>query len=114
MSFNILEIWNNMGCNVVWNTQNYMLGKCCTPVQISWTETCDCPARKMSAPLLDIVKAADTKLQETKPQDLKARDSKSKDDNAEKENASNLESDRFDTQNLLSAFSGCNLWDSFS
>lgn len=57
-----------------------------------------CPARKMSAPVLDIVKAMDTKLQDTKPQDLKEQDSRSKDDNAEKKNASDSESvDRFDT-----------------
>ncbi len=68
----------------------------------------------MSAPILDYVKAMDTKLQQTKPQDLKAPDSKSKDDNAEKKNASDSESvDRFGTQNLSSAFSGCNFWDSF-
>ena len=68
----------------------------------------------MSAPVLDNLKAMDTKLQETKPQDLKAQDSKSKDDNAEKTNASDSESvDRFDTQNLTGAFSGCNIWDSF-
>lgn len=62
----------------------------------------------MSAPILDIINAADTRLQETRPQDLKAQDSKSKDDSAEKKNASDTETvDRFDTQNLLSAFSGC-------
>lgn len=56
----------------------------------------------MSAPILDIVKAADTKLEETKAQDLNAQQSKAKDDNAEKTNAPNSESvDRFDTQNLL-------------
>lgn len=68
----------------------------------------------MSAPILDNVKATNTKLQQSKPQDLKTQDSKSKDDNAEKENASDSGSvDRFDTQNLLSAISGCNFWDSF-
>lgn len=65
---------------------------------VLWTGTCDCPARKMSAPILDIVKAADTKLVETKAQDRNAH-SKAKDDNAEKTNAPDSESvDRFDTQ----------------
>lgn len=91
-----------------------MLEKCCTPVQMFWTGTCDCPARKMSAPILDIVKATDTRLQETKRQDLNTQDSKSEDDSAEKKNAPDSESvDRFDTQNLLCAFNGCNHWDSF-
>ncbi len=67
----------------------------------------------MSAPILDSIRATDTKFQETKPQDLKGQHSKSKDDNAEKKNTSDLESvDRFDTQTLSDAFSGCNLWDS--
>ncbi|XP_037603973.1 acetyl-CoA carboxylase 1 isoform X5 [Sebastes umbrosus] len=49
--------------------------------------------RRMSAPILDFIKAADTRLQEKKPRDLKAQDSKSKDDNPEKKNASDSESD---------------------
>lgn len=69
----------------------------------------------MSAPILDFIKAADTRLQEKKPRDLKAQDSKSKDDNPEKKNASDSESDdRFDTQKtswVLSA--GGNFWDGF-
>ena len=75
---------------------------CCTPVQISLTETCNCPGRKFSAPIVDIVKAMETKLEETKPQDLKAQDSKSKDDDAEGNKASESETvERFDTQNLF-------------
>lgn len=59
----------------------------------------------MSAPILDIVKATDTKFQETKPQDLNAQASKSQDDNAEKKNGSDSETvDRFDTQNLFECF----------
>lgn len=59
----------------------------------------------MSAPILDLIKAADTRLQEGKPQDLKAQDSKSKDDNPEKKNASDSESvDRFDTLKHLERF----------
>lgn len=74
-----------------------MLGKCCSPLQISWNETCDCPARKRAAPVLGNVNATKTKLQQTKPQHLNKY--------AEKENASDLDSvDRFDTQNLSSAF----------
>lgn len=79
-----------------------MLGKCCTPVQISWTETddCNCPVRRISAPVLDFARTADTRLKTTKLQDLK--DSKSKDDKADEKNAADSESaDRFDTQNLL-------------
>lgn len=68
----------------------------------------------MSTPILDIVKATDTKLQATKTQDLKAQDSKPKDDSAEKKNASDSDSvDRFGTQNLSSVLIGCNFWDSF-
>lgn len=68
-------------------------------MQIFWTGTCDCPARKMSAPILDNVKAMDIKLQETKPQDLYAKDSKSEDANAEEKSALHLESvNRFDGQ----------------
>lgn len=64
-------------------------------------ETSDCPARRMSAPFLDIIKTAGTKLQATNPKDVKAQDNNSKDDNAEKKNSSDLESvDRFDTQPL--------------
>lgn len=56
----------------------------------------------MSAPILDIVKAVDIKLQETKPQDLNAKDSTSKDANAEKKSAPDSESvNRFERQNLL-------------
>lgn len=85
-------------------------------MQISWSETCDCPARRMSAPLiLENIKATDTRLQETKHQDLKEQDSKSEDDKAEKDNASDLDSvDRFDAQNLSSTLNGCNFWDNQS
>lgn len=65
----------------------------------------------MSAPFLDNIKAMDTKLQQTKSKDLKAQDNKSKDDSDEKKNDSDLESvDRFDTQNLLSAFISPIFW----
>lgn len=65
----------------------------------------------MSAPILDSLKAMDTKLQETKSQDGKAH-SKSKDDNPEKKRASDLESvDRFDREKLSCGFSGFNPWD---
>lgn len=51
----------------------------------------------------------DTKLEETKPQDPKAPKKESQDDNAEKKNASDLDTvDRFDTQNLSSAYMSCN------
>ncbi|KAF3841380.1 hypothetical protein F7725_007242 [Dissostichus mawsoni] len=59
---------------------------------VSEPETCDCPARKMSAPILDISKVADSRLQDSKPQDLKAHDSISEDENAEKKNAADSES----------------------
>lgn len=50
----------------------------------------------MSAPILDSLKAMDTKLQETKSQDCNAQN-RSKDDSPEKKKASDLESvDRFD------------------
>lgn len=63
----------------------------------------------MSAPILDIVKATDTK---TKPQDLKAQDSKSKDDNAEKKNVSESETeDRFDSKPLKCFQNRCIFWD---
>lgn len=66
------------------------------------TETCDCPTRKMSAPLLDNVKPTDTNLQETKTQDINIQNSKPKDANTETESASDLESvDRFDKQLLV-------------
>ena len=57
----------------------------------------------MSAPILDIVKAMDSRLLETIPQDLNEQDSKTKDgDNAEKKNAPDSDSvDRFDTRSLL-------------
>lgn len=72
---------------------------------MSWTETYDCPARRMSAPILDNAKATDTKLKQAKPQDLKAQDSKSKDDSAEKKNVSELETvDRFDNIKPLECF----------
>lgn len=86
-------------------------GKLNTP-QICDNETCDCPARRLSAPFLDSIKAMDTIIQQTKPKDLKAQDNNSKDDSAEKENASDSESvDRFDTQNLFGAFITCIFWD---
>lgn len=50
----------------------------------------------MSAPILDSLKAMDTKLQETKSQVCNAQ-SRPKDDSPEKKKASDLESvDRFD------------------
>lgn len=68
----------------------------------------------MSAPVLDSLKAVDTRLQETKSQDRNAH-SKSKDDNPEKKKAPDLESvDRFDRENLFCGFNGYNLWDSFN
>lgn len=68
----------------------------------------------MSAPILDSLKAMDTKLQETKSQDGNAH-SKSKDDNPEKKKASDLESvDRFDGEKLFCGFSGFNPWDTFN
>lgn len=55
----------------------------------------------MSTPILDSLKAMDTKLQETKSQDGNAH-SKSKDDNPEKKKASDLKSvDRFDREKLF-------------
>lgn len=69
----------------------------------------------MSAPVLDSLKALDTKLQETKSQELNTQDNKSKDDNPEKKNASDSESvDRFDRENLLCAISGYTFWDSLN
>lgn len=68
----------------------------------------------MSAPILDSLKAMDTKLQATKSQDGNAH-SKSKDDNPEKTKASDLESvDRFDREKLFSGFDGFNPWDNFN
>lgn len=55
----------------------------------------------MSAPILDTLKAMDTRLQETKSQHGNAH-SKSKDANPEKKKASDLESvDRFDREKLF-------------
>lgn len=69
----------------------------------------------MSAPVLDNLKAPDTKLQETKSQELNTQDNKSKGDNPEKKNTSDLESvDRFDRENLLCAISGYTFWDSLN
>ncbi|KAL3042294.1 hypothetical protein OYC64_020271 [Pagothenia borchgrevinki] len=48
--------------------------------------------RKMSTPILNISKVADSRLQDSKPQDLKAHDSISEDENAEKRNAADSES----------------------
>lgn len=55
----------------------------------------------MSAPILDSLKAMDTKLQETKSQVCNAQ-SRPTDDSPEKKKASDLESvDRFDWKNPL-------------
>lgn len=68
----------------------------------------------MSAPILDSLKAMDTKLQETKSQDRNAH-SRSKDDSPEKKKASDLESvDRLERKKTSCGFNGSNLWDSFN
>lgn len=65
----------------------------------------------MPTSLSDNVKTKDTKLQRLNPEDVKARDTESKDNNAEQKNTSDLQSEnRFDTQNLFGAYSGCNFW----
>lgn len=68
----------------------------------------------MSAPILDSLKAMDTKLQETKSQDGNAH-IRSKDDSPKKKKASDLESvERLERKKTSCGFSGSNLWDSFN
>lgn len=65
-----------------------------------WTRACDCPTRRMSAPLTEILIAVDSILKEAKPEEPNGQSSESKDENGEKKSQADSESeDRFDTRN---------------